>query len=68
MQMRATWHGIGGLRKEMSNVVYVVCFLAWLTAGSTIDRMFDDWHAAVTFVIALIVTVLSAVVITWNDK
>jgi len=52
----------------MSNVVYVVCLLAWLTAGSTIDRMFDDWHSALIFVIALIVTVLSAVVITWNDK
>ena len=52
----------------MSNVVYAVCFLAWLTAGSAIDRMFDDWHSALIFIIALIVTVLSAAVITWDDK
>lgn len=38
-------------------------WLAWITAGSTIDRMFDDWHAAVIVVIAMIVTVVCAAVI-----
>jgi hypothetical protein len=66
--MRATWHGIGGLKDNMSNVIYVVCFLAWLTAGSTIDRVFDDWHAAIIFVVTIIVTVVCAAVITGGDE
>jgi len=52
----------------MSNVVYVVCFLAWLMAGASIENIFDDWHAAIIFVVAIIVTVVCAAVITWNDK
>ena len=31
-----------------------VFFASWLTAGSAIDRIFDDWRACVIFVFAFI--------------
>ncbi len=52
----------------MSNMMCIACFLAWLTAGATIENIFDDWRAAIIFIVAIIVTVVCAAVITWNDK
>lgn len=36
---------------------------SWLTAGGTIDRIFDDWRAAVIFAVSVAVMVASAAVI-----
>ena len=52
----------------VENVICRLCLIAWLTAGATIENIFDDWHAAIIFVVAIIVTVVCAAVITWNDK
>lgn len=36
---------------------------SWLTAGSTIDRIFDDWRATVIFAVSVAVMVACAAVI-----
>lgn len=41
--------------------------IAWLTAGATIENIFDDWRAAIIFVVAIIVTVVCAAVICGHD-
>jgi len=51
----------------MQKVIAVIFFAAWLLCGCSVDQIFDDWRAALTFVIALAVTVLAAAVITIGD-
>lgn len=51
----------------MEKIVSVVFFVAWLLCGCSIESICDDWRAALTFVIALAVTVLAAAVITIGD-
>lgn len=51
----------------MGKIVSVVFFVAWLLCGCSIESICDDWRAALTFVIALAVTVLAAAVITIGD-
>lgn len=46
----------------------VVFFAAWLTAGSTIDRIFDDWRAVVIFAAALVVMAVSAAVLSGRQE
>lgn len=39
-------------------------FAGWLTAGSSIDKIFDDWRAVVIFAAALAVMAVSAAVLS----
>ena len=43
-------------------------FAGWLTAGSTIDRIFDDWRAVVIFAAALVVIAVSAAVLSGRQE
>ena len=42
-------------------------FIGWLLCGCSIDRIFDDWRAAFVAVLAMIVVILIAAVITIGD-
>lgn len=41
---------------------------SWITAGSSIDRIFDDWRATVIFAVSVAVMVASAAVIASYQK
>lgn len=44
---------------------------SWITAGSTIDGIFDDWRATAIFAVSVVVMIASAAVIAsyhkWDD-
>lgn len=48
--------------------IRIILFASWLTAGASIDQIFDDWRAAVIFAVAIIVTVASAAVLASGNK
>lgn len=52
----------------MSRVFGTVFFLAFVLCGCSVDSIFESPKAAVIFIIALVVTVLCAAVITIGDK
>ena len=43
-------------------------FAGWLTAGSAIDRIFDDWRACVIFVFAFIFLSAAAMVLAGGEE
>lgn len=43
-------------------------FAGWLTAGSAIDRIFDDWRACVIFVFAFIFLIAAAMVLAGGEE
>ena len=45
----------------------LIFFISWILCGCSIDRIFDDWRAAFIAVVALIVIILVAAVITNGD-
>ncbi len=47
----------------MQKTVGIICVIAWLLCGCTIDSVCDDWRAMVTFVIALITVCTCAAVL-----
>lgn len=51
----------------MSKIAGVVFFLAWLLCGCSIESITEDWRGCVVFVVALIVCIVSAALITSND-
>lgn len=52
----------------MSRVLGTIFFLAFVLCGCSVDSIFESPKAAVIFIIALVVTVLCAAVITIGDK
>ena len=46
----------------------LIFFISWILCGCSIDRIFDDPHAALIFIVALAVVILTAAVITIGDK
>lgn len=50
-----------------NSAICVVFFLSWLLCGCSVESVFDDWRACVVMVVALIVCVVSAALITSND-
>lgn len=46
----------------------VMFFIGWLLCGCSIDSICDDWRAMFVAVVALIVVVLAAAVITGGDE
>lgn len=52
----------------MSKIAGVVFFVAWLLCGCAIESVMDDWRSSVIVVIAVIVCIVTAAVITSGDK
>lgn len=51
----------------MQKVAGIIFFLSFVLCGCSVESICDDWRAALTFVIALAITVLAAAVITIGD-
>lgn len=51
-----------------SRMICVIFFISWLICGCSVDQAFDDPRAAWTMVVALIVIVVSAWLITGGDE
>lgn len=47
----------------MGKIISVVFFAAWLMCGCSVEKICDDWRAALIFVVAFAVTLMAAVVI-----
>ena len=47
----------------MDKVAGIVFFTAWLLCGCSVEKICDDWRAALIFVVAFAVTLMAAVVI-----
>jgi len=47
----------------MGKIVSAVFFAAWLMCGCSVEKICDDWRAALIFVVAFAVTLMAAVVI-----
>lgn len=52
----------------MQKAVGVIFFMAWLLCGCAIETAMDDWRACVVVVVAIIVCVVSAALITGGDE
>ena len=53
------------MKKAVPETVF---FASWLTAGSAIDRIFDDWRACVIFVFAFIFLIAAAMVLAGGEE
>ena len=53
------------MKKAVPETVF---FASWLTAGSAIDRIFDDWRACVIFVFAFIFLIAAAIVLAGGEE
>ncbi len=51
----------------MQRIAGVIFFLAWLLCGCSMEKVFDDWRACLVVVIALVVCVVTAALITGGD-
>ena len=52
----------------MQRAAGVMFFIGWLLCGCSIENICDDQHAALIFIVALAVVILTAAVITIGDK
>lgn len=52
--------------EKTAEVVSLGFLAAWLIAGASIDRIFDDLGALAIFVVAMIVTVVCAAAMGWK--
>ena len=52
----------------MKKVAGVVFFLSWLLCGCSIESIFESPKKSAVFIVALVVTVLAAAVITIGDN
>lgn len=52
----------------MQKAAGVIFFLAWLMCGCSVDQMLDDWRAGLIVIVALIVCIVTAMVITGGDE
>ena len=52
----------------MKKVAGVVFFFSWLLCGCSIESIFESPKKSAVFIVALIVTVLTAAVITIGDN
>lgn len=53
------------MKKAVPETVF---FASWLTAGSAIDRIFNDWRACVIFVFAFIFLIAAAMVLAGGEE
>ena len=57
-----------GEEKMPKEVAAIIFFFAWLTAGATIDSIFDSGGARMTFIIAMVVIVACAAVMGRKEE
>lgn len=50
----------------MERAIGIIFFISWLLCGCSIDQVFDDWRACVITIIALIVTIACAKIMSSN--
>ncbi len=51
----------------MQRAAGVIFFVAWLLCGCAVETIMDDWRSCLVFVVAMIVTIVAAAVITGGD-
>lgn len=51
----------------MQKAAGIIFFLSWLLCGCSIDGIFDDWKACIVFIMALIVCIATALVMSGED-
>ena len=52
----------------MKKVAGVLFFMSWLLCGCSIESIFESPKTSVVFIVALIITILCAAVITIGDN
>ena len=52
----------------MKKAAGVILFFAWLLCACSVDQMLDDWRAAWTAVVALIVVIACAAALGGSNK
>ena len=52
----------------MQKTVGIICMIAWLLCGCSIESIFESPKKSAVFIVALIITILCAAVITIGDN